>query len=311
MPFLSQKPSRLAIAVLLLCALRLAGCASRGNVEILEAELRQEEHAREQLSEQLRQSQEELKIARTDAAALRTQLADRRQTALSPEQADVLYRAEAIKFGMLLTSGQERDGQPGDDALSVLITPVDVHGDLVKLAGDVELELFDMTRSPERQRLGRWRYPVEEVREHWHKGFMSAGYLFQVEWETPPTSPELTLHARLTAGDGRQFDATTQVKVTPPASVTPPLVQASRAPTRDPALQRASATRPVSRPGDAPGKATVRRATAVGSQNPASPAPSSVTAPPPVIRPAVKAGHADPPTQTSDNWTDSTIPRLR
>ena len=312
MPFLRHKPSRFAIAVPVLCALGLAGCASRGNVEILEAELRQEEHAREQLAEHLRQSQEELKIARTDAAALRAQLADRRQTALSPEQADVLYRAEAIKFGMLLTSGQDRDGQPGDDALSVLITPVDVHGDLVKLAGDVELELFDMTRSPERQRLGRWRYPVEEVREHWHKGFMSAGYLFQVEWETPPTSPELTLHARLTAGDGRQFDATTQVKVAPPASVPPPLVQASRSPTRDPALQRASATRPARPSGNVPGKATVRRTTSDDSRQGAPPAtPAQVTAPPPVIRPAAKPGHADPPTRTSDNWTDSTIPRLR
>ncbi len=39
------------------------------------------------------------------------------------EQADVFYRAEAIKFNMLLTSGQDRDGKPGDDALSVMLMP--------------------------------------------------------------------------------------------------------------------------------------------------------------------------------------------
>jgi len=312
MPFFRQKPSRPAIAVPILCALWLAGCASRGNVEILESELRQEEQAREQLAEQLRQSQEELKIARTDAAALRTQLADRRQTALPPEQAEVFYRVDAIKFGMLLTSGQDRDGQPGDDALSVLLTPVDIHGDLVKLAGEVELELFDMTRSSEQQRLGQWKFPVGEVREHWHKGFMSAGYLFQVDWQSPPVSPELTLHARMTVPDGRQFDATTQVKVALPASVPRPLVQASRAPTRDRALKQASGTRPAFRPADAPGKTTVRRTAAASTLDPSPPAaPASATSPPPAIPPKVKAGHADPPIQTSDNWTDSTIPRLR
>jgi outer membrane murein-binding lipoprotein Lpp len=301
------KLSPRAIATGLLCALWLAGCASRGNVDILESELREEEHAREQLAEQFRQVQEELKIARTDAAALRTQLAERRQTALSPEQADLFYRVEAIKFGMLLTSGQDRDGQPGDDALSVLLTPVDTHGDLVKLAGEIELELFDMTRSSEQQRLGQWKFSPEQVREHWHKGFMSAGYLFQVDWQTPPTAPDLTLHARLTVPDGRQFDATTQVKVTPLPSVPPPNVQASRAATRDPSLKRASATRPASRAGAAPAKATVRRTTASGAPD----QPQKATAPPPAIRPAAKAGHTDLPTETSDNWTEATIPRLR
>ncbi len=300
---LGQKLSPRAIATPVLCALWLAGCASRGNVEILESELRQEEQAREQIAEQLRQAQEELKIARTDAAALRTQLAERRQTALSPEQADVFYRVEAIKFGMLLTSGQDRDGQPGDDALSVLLTPIDAHGDLVKLAGEVELELFDMTRSSDQQRLGEWKFPIEEVREHWHKGLMSAGYLFQVDWQTPPASPELTLHARMTVADGRQFDATTQVRVTLPPSVPPPRVQASRAPARDSSLERASGTRTTRRPVEPAGKVTVRRTTAASSQDPPQGAGWL-----PDIRPAAKA---DAPTQTSDNWTEATIPRLR
>ena len=303
---LGQKLSLRAIATPVLCALWLAGCASRGNVEILEAELHHQEQSREQLAEQLRESQEDLKIARTDAAALRTQLADRRQTTLSPEQAEVFYRVEAIKFGTLLTSGQDRDGQPGDDALSVLLTPVDAHGDLVKLAGEIELELFDMTRSSDQQRLGEWKFPLDEVREHWHKGLMSAGYLFQVDWQNPPASPELTLHARMTVADGRQFDATTQVRVALPPGASAPLVKASRAPSGDPSLQRASGTRPSSRPGDVSGRVTVRRASTASSQD-----PTQSAAPPPVIRPAAKAGHADAPTHTSDNWTDATIPRLR
>src|SRR5262249_60082751 len=124
----------------------------------------------------------------------------------------------------------DRNGLPGDDGLSVLLTPVDAHGDLVKLAGDIELDLFDMTRPAEEQRLGLWKFTLDEVRTHWHKGFLSAGYLFQVDWQTPPVSSELTLHARMTVADGRQFDATTQVKVVPSGHRPPAIARESPAP---------------------------------------------------------------------------------
>jgi hypothetical protein len=293
-------------AILAACALCLAGCASRGNIEVLEAELRHEERLREQMAEDLRQSREELHVARSDAEALRTQLAERRQVALSPDQADVFYRAEAIKFNMLLTSGQERDGQPGDDALSVFLTPVDSHGDLVKLAGDVELELIDMTLPSDRQRLGHWTFPLDEVREHWHKGFLSAGYLFQVDWQTPPAAPELTLHARMTIADGRQFDATTQVKVTLPGGAPPPQVGDSRGPPRAAVAPGKPGRRKLQLDQGEPGKASVRLATGSGGPRRSAPASSA-----PAIRPEAKPGHAASSTQTSDNWTDATIPRLR
>lgn len=302
MPFLRPTLSLRRLAIPALCALGLAGCVSRGNVEILESELRSEERAREELAEQLRQSQQELKIVRTDAAALRTQLAERRQTALSPEQADVFYRAEGIKFNMLLTGGQERDGQSGDDALSVMLIPVDVHGDLVKLAGDVELELFDLTQASEQQRLGLWRFNLDEVREHWHKGFLAAGYLFQMDWQTPPVSPEVTLHARMTVADGRQFDATTQLKVTPQGGVAPPMVPGAPQRSRELSAKRTS----VIRAGSAEDDREARPILPQPGDASAEPA-----APGPVIRPGSKPGHATLSTKTSDNWTEATIPTLR
>src|SRR5579872_1241463 len=160
MPLFRQPLSLRQAASGALCALSLAGCALRGNVDVLESELHKQELAQEQLADELAQARNELKIARSDAAALRTQLAEHHQVALSPEQADVLYRAEAIKFNMLLTSGQDRDKEPGDEGLSVLLTPVDAHGDLVKLAGEVVLELFDMTLAPDQQRLGEWKFTI-------------------------------------------------------------------------------------------------------------------------------------------------------
>ena len=187
-----------------------------------------------------------------------------------------------------------------------MLIPVDVHGDLVKLAGDVQLELFDMSQGSDQQRLGLWRFNLDEVREHWHKGFLAAGYLFQMEWQTPPVSPELTLHARMTMPDGRQFDATTQLKVTPRAGGAPPLVPGAPQRSRELSAKRTSASRPVIRAGGAEANADARPI--LPERDNAASEPAS---PGPVIHPGSKAGHATLPTRTSDTWTEATIPTLR
>jgi hypothetical protein len=289
----------------MLCALAAAGCAARGDLDALESHLRREELAREEAMAQLVQAEEELKVARRDSAALRKQLSEHRLAALSPEQADVFYRAEKLKFNMLMTSGQDRNGQPGDEGLSVLLTPVDAHGDLVKLAGAVELELFDMTRPALEQRLGTWKFTLDEVRESWHKGFLSAGYLFKVDWQTPPVSSELTLHARMTVADGRQFNETTQVKVTPPGRAPPSIARESSTDESGPRVSRNAGAVTDGNVTPTAGRARVR------SMNPPPDSPDAEPRLPPRIRAGAAAGHAPPPTQTSDRWTEESIPTLR
>lgn len=278
-----------------LVATGLGGCASRGDLETLESELRKQELAQEELQIELNRTREDLKVARNESAALRTQLTENRQVALSPEQADVLFRAETIKFNMLLTGGQDRDGAPGDDGLSVLLMPVDSHGDLVKLAGQVDLELFDMTLPADRQRLGQWRFRIDEVRERWHKGWLSAGYLFQVDWQQRPAAHELTLHARMTVPDGRQFHATTQVKVAADGNGSPGAVPSYR-----------TARVPVPQSGATP--AAVRAASGE------APGRASLSAPPPGaprIRPSAAPEGSAPPLRTSDVYTEQNVPTLR
>jgi outer membrane murein-binding lipoprotein Lpp len=306
MPFIRPAQLLRSISTVLCCAAGLAGCAHTGNTDALEAELREREEAQEELASELARAREDLKVAQKDANTLRAQLTENRQVAMTAEQADVFFRAESLKFNMLLTSGQDRDGKPGDDALSVLLMPVDAHGDLVKLAGEIEIDLFDMALKPDQQRLGYWKFSIDEVREHWHKGFLSAGYLFRLDWQTPPVSAELTLHARMTVSDGRQFDSTTQVKITPPLLAPSRIAQVSHSEPGRPAVQKKPGVPASRKPPVAAGKAKVRRATPVSDSIPAP-----ATAPAPRIRPSAGPGHAEPPTQTSDNWTDETIPTLR
>ncbi|MGQ0633182.1 MAG: hypothetical protein ACT4QC_01115 [Planctomycetaceae bacterium] len=274
-----------------LTALFSAGCALRGDVDMLESELRRQETVQQDLAAELQSARDELRVARADADNLRSRLAGRGQMALASEQAEVLYKAEAIKFNALLTGGFNRDGQPGDEGFSVLILPVDSAGDLVKLVGAIELELFDLTREPDQQRLGRWQFSADEVRERWHKGFLSAGYLFRLDWQQPPLSTDLTLHGRLIAPDGRRFDATTQLKVSPPGTGAPqtPIAQApANEPAPMPAVNPARFDAPAA-PAAAARKPTVRPGTS--------------------LSPADRPGHA--PIRTSDRWPADSIPQRR
>lgn len=276
--------------MLALLATLPAGCAMRGDVEMLESELRRQEQSQQQIAEELKSAREELRVARTDADTLRAQLSKRGQLALVSEQAEVLYKAEAIKFNMMLTSGANRDGQPGDDGISVLLQPVDAQGDMVKLVGAIELELLDLNREGESQRIGRWQFTIDEVREHWHRGFLSAGYLFQLDWQSVPSSSELTLHAKMTAPDGRKFDATTQVRVDPAGTPSATVAQAKHS-TEDAAesVVHAVDSQPAKSP-KPPRKLRQRSATRKPSG-------------------AKGAGHSA--LETSDNFTEETIPRLR
>ena len=197
----------------------LAGCAAPDSVELLEAQLRQQEDRLIQLERELSEARRELQVARQDAEGLRVQLTGTGRTGVLPEQADVLYRAAGMKFNTLLTGGQDVDGNPGDEALNVVLIPHDADGDLLKLAGEIRLDVLDLSLPDDKQRIGRWEYSAKESREHWHSGFLGTGLQFRVPWQTPPQSGELLLHARLTTPDGRQFDASQPIRVTPPQSV--------------------------------------------------------------------------------------------
>jgi hypothetical protein len=193
----------------------LIGCATRGNVELLESRLRLREDRMVDLESDLTSARTELAAARRESNDLRTQLAGRGETPLLPEQADVLYRASGIRFNKLRTGGVNSDGSSGDDLLTAVLVPHDGDGEPVKLPGEINLQLFEPTDTQSMRQIGNWTIGVENSHDHWHRGFLGSGYLFRLPWQTPPQKSQLTLHARLTTADGRRFNTTQLVHVTP------------------------------------------------------------------------------------------------
>lgn len=201
----------------ILLALAVCGCGlRRGNVDLLEARLRQQEDRLYELQSQLAQAHTELTTARRETDLLRDQLANRGTAALLPEQTTVLSRVEGLGIDPLLSGGLDRDEKPGDDLLAAMVTPRDADGNVLKLPGTLRLELFDLARPADKQRIGQWEFDPEQTRDHWHNGLLGSGYRFRLPWQQIPQHEALLLHARLTTADGRQFDASETLRINPP-----------------------------------------------------------------------------------------------
>jgi outer membrane murein-binding lipoprotein Lpp len=192
-----------------------AGCASRGQLDILESRLRQQDDQITQLQNQVTTTQSQLQAARRESDDLRTQVADGTRPA-RVEQVAALGTVEGIELNRYLTGGLDRDGKPGDELLSVLIAPTDAQGNLVKAPGSVSVALFDLSKPEAQQRIGHWEYSPKQSDGLWVSGFLGSGYVIRVPWQERPLSPNLLVHARLKTIDGRQFDTSQSIKIVPP-----------------------------------------------------------------------------------------------
>jgi len=204
-------------ALLLLALLPVSsGCLTIGDgadVELLESRLRDSEDRSRRAEKLVVESQRNVELAQKEADLLRKQLVENRQQPLFEEQADVLVRAESLAFQSMLTGARDTDGNPGDDSLHIVLAPQDRDGELVKLAGAIEIDAVDPSRPASSQLIGHWKYSPSESRQNWHRGFLASGYQFELPIQESPHSDELLLKARLVTPDGRVFHATHTVVV--------------------------------------------------------------------------------------------------
>ena len=189
------------------------GCAGF-QTELLESQLRQREDEALLVKGQLHDAQSQLTACRRENGVLRSQLRDAGAQGMLPEQAAALFSVEKIALNRLMTGGIDTDGNPGDDALSVVIEPRDQQGDVLKSPGTIAIELLDLALDPVDRRVGYWTFDLETALKHWQGGLFGTGYQFKLPWQRGyPRHANLTLHARLLTPDGRAFRATETITV--------------------------------------------------------------------------------------------------
>ena len=304
------------------------GCFSRSGTDLLQARIRDQEVHLADAERQVATTQTELAKARREADGLRTELAKRNSGGPMAEQTEALVRVTKLQIHSLLSGGVNKDEQPGDDAFVAQLAPVDVDGEVVKLPGQIELTLLDPAVAEGQREVGRWNFTVEECRQHWTRGLTGAGYQFTVPLAAAPIHDSLVLHAKLTTVDGRSFDASQIVRVSPATTLT----ASSRREVLDrPVLDPSVLDRPVldtvprelddiNDPPPAPLKDQPEELPAWAVPGPApiqpaarakSAAKAPVEVPPPGLSPPAPKKRELPPLRDSTNWTEGTIPQLR
>ncbi len=189
------------------------GCAADRQSELLEARLREQQDYAAKLASQLERAKADLSVASQESNTLRKQLIASGKQPLEPEQADVLYRMTKLKIDQLQSSIIPV-GNSNRPLINMVVTPVDQFNEPIKLPGNVTINIVDQQDSL----LETHSFTAAQVREKWNAGWVSSGFVFQLPWpEKIPFSDlsgqQIKLKATFKTADGREFEATHQLKV--------------------------------------------------------------------------------------------------
>ncbi len=156
-------------------------------------------------------------LARRDATIEGLQTQVNNLLDLGPGRLDHLFVTHKIEL-VRLTGGADYDGKPGDDGVTVYLRPLDAQGDPIKAAGEIRIQLFDLSREGQPREIGL--YVVNDpgqLRASWQSGLLTNHYTIRCGWQPgvgPPESREVTVRAVFRDWlTGREFTAQKRVLV--------------------------------------------------------------------------------------------------
>lgn len=133
---------------------------------------------------------------------------------LGTRRLEQLYYPESIELEQL-TGGYDEDGRPGDDGVVVYLRPLDRTGDVIKAAGDLKIELFDLAQPDGLEKIGEYIFPVADMEKNWFGRFMTNHYTLRCPWQNgPPAHRDITVRATFVDYlTGRQLSTAREIKV--------------------------------------------------------------------------------------------------
>lgn len=145
------------------------------------------------LEEQNAEKDNQLSALRLSIEKLQRQLQTVR--GWTDEDLKLIFTPEKIEI-LSLSGGEDYDGRPGDDGVTVYIRPIDRHGDAIKVAGDLRVELYDLAAPPGENLIGQYSVPVTQAADHWYGKFATYHYTLRCPWPSgPPKHDEITIRA--------------------------------------------------------------------------------------------------------------------
>ena len=86
-----------------------------------------------------------------------------------------LYPLESVRIGRY-TDFYDKDGDGRKEKLIVYIQPIDEQGDVVKAAGAVDVQLWDLNNQADKALLGQWHVEQQELKKVWFATLIIINY---------------------------------------------------------------------------------------------------------------------------------------
>ncbi len=121
-----------------------------------------------------------------------------------------------------LSGGYEEPGRAGDAGVVAYVRPIDADGDVIKAAGAIVMDVFDLANPPERHLGAHCELDVDHTRQAWRGRLWTNHFTVKCPWPPPDRKPpehrDLTIRVQFTDYlTGKTFLAETPCRIRLPA----------------------------------------------------------------------------------------------
>lgn len=183
-------------------------CGCRGNVDLLEARLREQEDALYAQRRQLENVQTELQVARSDADELQRQLALATSGQVLPEDVQGLVRIKTLEVDHRLTG--VLPGAP-TSYLNVVVVPRDLKGQSVYVPGTLVIRVIGQDQDGEHLVLER-SFAGQDLHNAWSSSLIGEGFQLSLACDAGGRD-RMTVECAFETVDGRTFKDSHEVTI--------------------------------------------------------------------------------------------------
>ncbi len=129
--------------------------------------------------------------------------------------AETIYDLQSIRITGY-TNFYDKDGDGRSEKLIVYIQPIDAQGDIIKTAGAVEVQLWDLQQTADRALLGHWTVEAEKLKKLWFATFITINYRLTFDISPDIADVDTPLTVKVTFTDYLSGKVFTEQKVIEP-----------------------------------------------------------------------------------------------
>ena len=122
------------------------------------------------------------------------------------------YPVRSLRLGRG-TRGRPSDSLGGDDALEVMVEPVDSDTQVIKAPGRLHIEVQEVSTEGLKTPIASYDVSSDQLRRTWQSGLFNTGYKLTLGWKVWPGSEKLRVLTRFEMVDGRVFEADKDITI--------------------------------------------------------------------------------------------------